>query len=184
MAWMAYGLINNSFTQFYPWTDYFGQYVTMTFYYHDVWHTFFKTGYFELYSPNTYLGSDNIGSNSYYGLFDPFLFICYLFPRSWIPQTFALATMVKGAVGAMAMRAYLKYRGQTPLAKSVESIVELPETIDVTLVEEDGTTRLARWNTVTGEMVKVNGWYDLKGRKLNSKPQNKGMFIGNTNIQK
>ena len=82
------------------------------------------------------------------------------------------------------MRAYLKYRGQTPLAKSVESIVELPETIDVTLVEEDGTTRLARWNTVTGEMVKVNGWFDLKGRKLNSKPQNKGMFIGNTNIQK
>lgn len=82
------------------------------------------------------------------------------------------------------MRAYLKYRGQTPLAKSVESIVELPETIDVTLVEEDGTTRLARWNTVTGEMVKVNGWYDLKGRKLGHKPQNKGMFIGNTNIQK
>ena len=111
MAWMAYGLVNNSFTQFYPWTDYFGQYVTMTFYYHDVWHGFFRTGYFELYSPNTYLGSDNIGSNSYYGLFDPFLFICYLFPRSWIPQTFALATMVKGAVGAMAMRAYLKYMG-------------------------------------------------------------------------
>lgn len=111
MAWMAYGLVNNSFTQFYPWTDYFGQYVTMTFYYHDVWHGFFKTGYFELYSPNTYLGSDNIGSNSYYGLFDPFLFICYLFPRSWIPQTFALATMVKGAVGAMAMHAYLKYMG-------------------------------------------------------------------------
>ena len=82
------------------------------------------------------------------------------------------------------MRAYLKYRGQTPLAKSVESIVELPETIDVTLVEEDGTTRLAHWNTVTGEMVKVNGWYDLKGRKLNSKPQNKGMFIGNTKVQK
>ena len=119
MAWMAYGLINNSFTQFYPWTDYFGQYVTMTFYYHDVWHTFFKTGYFELYSPNTYLGSDNIGSNSYYGLFDPFLFICYLFPRSWIPQTFALATMVKGAVGAMAMRAYLKYMGLSESASRI-----------------------------------------------------------------
>ena len=82
------------------------------------------------------------------------------------------------------MRAYLKYRGQTSLAKSVESIVELPETIDVTLVEEDGTTRLARWNMATGEIVKVNGWYDLKGRKLNSKPQNKGMFIGNTKVQK
>ena len=83
------------------------------------------------------------------------------------------------------MRAYLKYIGNTPLAKSVESIAELPETIDVTLVdEEEGTTRTARWNMATGEIVKVNGWYDLKGRKLNSKPQNKGMFIGNTKVQK
>ena len=82
------------------------------------------------------------------------------------------------------MRAYLKYIGKAPLAKSVESIVELPETIDVTLVEEEGTTHTARWNMATGKIVKVNGWVDLKGRKLNSKPQNKGMFIGNTNIQK
>ena len=84
------------------------------------------------------------------------------------------------------MRAYLKYIGKAPLAKSVESIApELPETIDVTLIEEEeGTTRTARWNMATGEIVKVNGWYDLKGRKLNSKPQNKGMFIGNTKVQK
>lgn len=109
--WMAYSLFTNSFTQFYPWTDYFGQYITMTHYYWDCWHNFFKTGYFELYSPNTYIGSDNIGSNAYYGLFDPFLFICYLFPRVWIPQTFAVATWFKGAVGAIAMRAYLKYMG-------------------------------------------------------------------------
>ena len=84
------------------------------------------------------------------------------------------------------LRAYLKYNGTAPLAKSVESIApELPETIDVTLIdEEEGTTRTARWNMATGEIVKVNGWYDLKGRKLNSKPQNKGMFIGNTKVQK
>ncbi len=82
------------------------------------------------------------------------------------------------------MRAYLKYIGQAPLAKSIESIVELPETIDVTLVEEEGTTHTARWNMATGKIVKVNGWVDLKGRKLNSKPQNKGMFIGNTKVQK
>ena len=111
LLWMAYGLLTNSFTQFYPWTDYFGQYVTMTYYFHDTWRNFFKTGYFELYSPSTYLGSDNIGSNSYYGLFDPFLFFCYLFPRSWIPQTFALATVLKGVMGAFSMRAYLKYLG-------------------------------------------------------------------------
>ena len=84
------------------------------------------------------------------------------------------------------MRAYLKYIGKNSLAKSVESIApELPETIDVTLIDEvEGTTRTARWNMATGEIVKVNGWYDLKGRKLNSKPQNKGMFIGNTKVQK
>lgn len=111
MLWMAYGLFTNSFTQFYPWTDYFGQYVTMGYYFHDTWRGFFKTGYFELYSFSTYLGSDNIGSNSYYGLFDPFLFFCYLFPRAWIPQTFAIATMLKGVAGAFATRAYLKYLG-------------------------------------------------------------------------
>lgn len=111
LGWMAYGLLENSGTQFYPWTDYFGQYVTMTYYYRDVWHKFFRTGYFELYSSSTYLGSDNIGSNSYYGLFDPFLIICYIFPRSWIPQTFAIATIFKGVAGGFAMRAYLKYMG-------------------------------------------------------------------------
>lgn len=120
--WMASSLFINSFTQFYPWTDYFGQYVTMTHYYWDCWHNFFKTGYFELYSPNTYLGSDNIGSNAYYGLFDPFLFICYIFPRVWIPQTFAVATMFKGAVGAMAMRAYLRYMGVSESTSRVGAV--------------------------------------------------------------
>ena len=80
------------------------------------------------------------------------------------------------------LRAYLLYQGDKALEKSIESTdVELPETIGVKLIDKgNGTTRLARWNMATGEIVKVNGWFDLKGRKLNSKPQNKGMFIGNT----
>ena len=84
------------------------------------------------------------------------------------------------------LRAYLLYQGDKALEKSVESTeVELPETIGVKLIDKNnGTTRLARWNMATGEIVKVNGWYDLKGRKLNSKPQNKGMVIGNTKVQK
>ena len=84
------------------------------------------------------------------------------------------------------LRAYLLYQGDKALEKSVESTeVELPETIGVKLIDKNnGTTRLARWNMATGEIVKVNGWFDLKGRKLNSKPQNKGMFIGNTKVQK
>lgn len=111
MCWCGYSLITNHFTQFYPWTDYTGQYVTFTYSFWDTWHKFFKTGVFELYATQTYLGSDNIGSNSYYGLFDPFLIICYIFPRSIIPQTFVIATFFKGVVGAFACRAYLKYLG-------------------------------------------------------------------------
>ena len=84
------------------------------------------------------------------------------------------------------LRAYLIYKGDKALQKSTESdAAELPETIGVKLIDKNnGTTRLARWNMATGEIVKVNGWFDLKGRKLNSKPQNKGMFIGNTKVQK
>ena len=84
------------------------------------------------------------------------------------------------------LRAYLIYKGEKALQKSTESVASvLPETIDVKLIDkENGTTRLARWNMATGEIIKVNGWFDLKGRKLNSKPQNKGMFIGSTKVQK
>ena len=84
------------------------------------------------------------------------------------------------------LRAYLVYKGDKALQKSTDSVASvLPETIDVKLIDKgNGTTRLARWNMATGEIVKVNGWYDLKGRKLGSKPQNKGMFIGNTKVQK
>jgi hypothetical protein len=84
------------------------------------------------------------------------------------------------------LRAYLVYKGDKALQKSTDSAASvLPETIDVKLIDKgNGTTRLARWNMATGEIVKVNGWFDLKGRKLNSKPQNKGMFIGSTKVQK
>ena len=84
------------------------------------------------------------------------------------------------------LRAYLKYIGDTKsLAKKSAANIELPESIDVLLVDGDnGTTRMARWNMATGEITKVNGWYDLNGRKLNGKPENKGMFVGKKTIQK
>lgn len=109
--WCAYSLVANYFTMFYPWTDYTGQYVTFTHSFWDTWHRFFRTGIFELYAPQTYLGTDNIGSNSYYGLFDPFLIVVYLFPRSIIPQTYVISTVAKGVVAAFSMRAYAKYMG-------------------------------------------------------------------------
>lgn len=108
IAWTFFSLLTNGGTQLYNW-DYNSQYVSFTYDFWDTWHDFFKTGYFALYDPKTYLGTDNIGSNSYYGLFDPFLILCYIFPRAWIPQTFAFATFFKAMAGAFAMRAYLKY---------------------------------------------------------------------------
>ena len=55
----------------------------------------------------------------------------------------------------------------------------LPKTIEVHLIEDNGTTRLAKWNTVTGEIKKLNHWYDLKGRKFQNKPTNNSVFINN-----
>ena len=84
------------------------------------------------------------------------------------------------------LRAYLKYIGKGSLAKSAnESSVELPKSIDVLLIDSDnGTTGIVRWNMATGEITKVNHWFDLKGRKFNGKPENKGMFVGKKTIQK
>lgn len=86
------------------------------------------------------------------------------------------------------LRVYLKYAGTTPLAKSAAPApadIELPETISVKLLDGEGDlTGIAKWNMATGEITKVNAWFDLKGRKLNAKPENKGMFVGTKTIQK
>jgi hypothetical protein len=87
------------------------------------------------------------------------------------------------------LRAYLKYIGDAKnLAKSAAPApadIELPESIEVRLIDSDGDlTGIAKWNMATGEITKVNAWFDLKGRKMNAKPENKGMFVGKTKIQK
>ena len=85
------------------------------------------------------------------------------------------------------LRAYLKYIGDTKnVSKSAAPAnIELPESIEVRLIDGDGElTGIAKWNMATGEITKVNHWFDLKGRKLNKKPENKGMFVGTKAIQK
>ena len=110
MLWMGYSLYTNYFTQLYGW-DYEIQYVSFYYSYWDSWHEFFRTGHFILYDNTTYLGTDNIGSNSYYGLFDPFVAIMVLFPRSSMPQMTAVVTWFKLMAAALFMRSYLKYMG-------------------------------------------------------------------------
>ena len=102
----------------------------------------------------------------------------------------AAGQFVKVGTGASVppLRVYLKYAGATPLAKSAAPApanIELPESIEVRLLDSDGElTGIAKWNMATGEITKVNAWFDLKGRKLNGKPENKGMFVGKKTIRK
>ncbi|MBP5216887.1 MAG: YfhO family protein, partial [Bacilli bacterium] len=110
IGWAAYSLFTNYFTQLYGW-DYELQFVPFYYDYWDTWHDFFATGHFRLYDHQTFLGTDHIGSNSYYGLFDPFVVAMILFPRSWIPQMTAIMTFAKLVVCALLARGYLKYMG-------------------------------------------------------------------------
>ena len=94
-----------------------------------------------------------------------------------------LGEFVKIAEGAFInpLRAYLVYH--KALAKSASgtlgSNILLPDEIDIEVENESGiVVQTGKLNTVTGE-VRMDRWYDLKGRKLNSKPTVKGTYYKN-----
>ena len=69
------------------------------------------------------------------------------------------------------------------LAKSAAdesaSLVDLPEIMEVHVIDDTSTTYLGRVNTMTGEFVNEdNRWFDTKGRALNRKPTAKGAYYG------
>ena len=108
IGFYAYAL----FTQW--WTtpfggDYTQQQIPLFYNAYDDWWTFFKTGKFVMWDESLFLGADNIGSNSFYCLFDPFFMVTLLFPRDWIPQIMAIESILKVVVAGLLMRAYLKY---------------------------------------------------------------------------
>ncbi len=110
IAWSFNLLIENSGTSMLGW-DYTWQFVSFAYDYYDQWHVFFSTGRFPLYDTTIWVGLDNIGSNSYYSLFDPFNFLFIFFPRSWIPVLFSFATFLKLMCAGLIMRWYLRYLG-------------------------------------------------------------------------
>ncbi len=88
------------------------------------------------------------------------------------------------------MRAYLRYQPPSPPSvlfkaapayASVASIDELPESLDVVIRDEEGTTVIGTINTRTGEFRSAdNRWFDLNGRYLgNKKPTVKGTYYNN-----
>ena len=121
IIFFATSLFINSFT-----TPFTGDYVTQqyAFYtngYDDWWH-FFRTGEFVLYDTNTFLGVDNIGSNSFYYLFDPFFLPILMFPRQFVPQGMAILTIFKMALSGMAFYAYMRYLGASRRASKITGL--------------------------------------------------------------
>lgn len=80
------------------------------------------------------------------------------------------------------MRAYLVYHKGTALAKSAlgdQNSFLLPSELDIEIEDENGVVvQTGKLNTVTGE-VRMDRWFDLKGRSMNSKPTAKGTYYKN-----
>lgn len=80
---------------------------------YDDWWRFFKTGHFPLWDTNTFLGVNNIGSNSFYYALNPFFLPILLFPRSFVMQGMSILMITKFVLAALTMRYYLKYLNVT-----------------------------------------------------------------------
>ena len=121
VLFFATSLFINYFTT--PFTgDYtMQQYAFYTNGYDDWWH-FIKTGEFVLYDTNTFLGVDNIGSNSFYYLFDPFFLPILLCPRQLIPQGMAILTIFKIAASGMTFFLYMRYLGASRRASKITGL--------------------------------------------------------------
>ncbi|MDY6430033.1 MAG: YfhO family protein [Bacilli bacterium] len=112
IAFVFYGwmLLENDFTHMTNW-DYAHQFIPLYYHDYDIWKSFFTTGHFNLYDYDIYMGLDNIGANSFYSLFDPFVIIMVIFPREAVPHLTAVSTMAKLVIAAQIMNKYLQYMG-------------------------------------------------------------------------
>ena len=121
LGFFGFALVTQKFTT--PFSgDFSQQYFAFEYNFYDDWWTFFKTGKFPFYDSNTFLGADNIISNTYYGLFSPFTFPILFFPRSFVPHSMALMSIAKLVIGALLFRIYLKYMGASETSARIFSI--------------------------------------------------------------
>lgn len=76
------------------------------------------------------------------------------------------------------LRAYLTCTRKGLAKSSTDDVSNLPDVINVRLLGKSGETlSIGKMNTRTGEIQMQDRYYDLKGRKLNGKPQNKIMYV-------
>ena len=101
-------LFENNFSLAYG-GDYSAQYIPMGYHVWDYYHDWIHTGHFTLFDTELYLGVNSIGSNAYYGLFSPFNIIIVIFPRTMVPQSVAIASMIKLACAGLFFSIYMKH---------------------------------------------------------------------------
>ena len=94
-----------------------------------------------------------------------------------------LGEFVKSSGYANPMRAYLIYHKNAVATKSINGnlggSITLPNEIDIEVENEKGiVVETGTLNTVTGA-IRMDCWFDLKGRRLNSKPTVKGTYYKN-----
>ena len=84
------------------------------------------------------------------------------------------------------LRAYLKYVGNDNAmykkSSDNEKDFELPETIEVRLMDGDSTLSIGKLNPVTGEIQMDSRRFDLNGRAINGKPANHGVYVGKQKV--
>jgi len=90
---------------------------------YDDWWRFIKTGQFPLWDSNTFLGVNNIGSNSFYYALNPFFLPILIFPRDLIPQGIAILMIGKFVLAAVTMRLYLRYMGVSEKEARIFAII-------------------------------------------------------------
>jgi uncharacterized membrane protein YfhO len=95
------------------------------FYYngYDDWWTFFRTGEFPFWDSNTNLGANNIGSNSFYYLFNVFFLPVLLVPRFLVPQAQAFMILTKFVLAGLVMKKLLN--NMFKISEDVSRVVAL-----------------------------------------------------------
>ena len=81
------------------------------FYYngYDDWWMYITTGEFVMWDPNTNLGTNNIGANSFYYLLNVFFLPTLLVPRMLVPQMQAFLIITKMVLAGYVMKRLLEY---------------------------------------------------------------------------
>ena len=89
---------------------------------YDDWHYFFRTGVFPQWDRSAFLGIDNIGGNSFYYLFDPFVLILLPFPREWLQTLQGLEFIPKMVLAGRFFYWYLGDLGFSPKNRRIGAL--------------------------------------------------------------